>query len=697
MPVSQPSSRFPFGVILYREPAPSSGELYRDLQILQQHGIHLVYFPVNRAVLMPRQGEWRWDAYESWLNKARQLSMEMIPVFQFQSLSREWSNILGHPLDAWEPFAQFAGKVVERWSAWDEIPAWGVDIPDFRQTEAVGDFSPSARAVEAFKHWLQQQYGDVTALNEHWKTAYTAWEEIHPERWSPQDVPQQVAWRAFLENLRLKWFEQVSQIIRSADVRQRPVHALSLEPEGDAGRFTVPADLRGGSCFPSRQAVHDWDDAAKHPEERIRQKETVLAEMLSVAYAGDRARGLDNPSSSFRVVPLQSGPEHSLWQLGSSPSPEELRRWVLTALSTGAAGIGFSGVRPGLNPLQRGFALLESEGDSSPRLREVSALAKALQPHAELFTQGRLADVQVGIVLDDVNRRVCETLSGIGDHYHYSVRGWHRLLWEEGFPVDFVPAEAVDEVLAERYRALILPLPLALENETARRLSAYVSAGGNLVSEVGTGMLTEDGWAVPGEFSPLLRYLFGVRVVNQRLVEEPDETPRWSMPEHGRREKDEAGYLEGRGPMEGLRVRASVWVQQFENQGSQPVFWYRGRPAGAFRVGVRGQAWLIGTVVGHSAFAHIDPEARLFVRRLLEWFGVHPQRVGDALLRRRILDDREAWFLTNPTRETITIQISMSDRQVDDLLHFPLERSEEKLTLTLSPDEVRVIVMHSGK
>ncbi|MEJ5312925.1 MAG: beta-galactosidase trimerization domain-containing protein [Anaerolinea sp.] len=697
MPVSQPSSRFPLGVVLYREPMPLSGELDRDLQILHQQGIHLVYFPVNCAILSPREEDWRWEVYESWLNKARQLSMDLLPVFQVSSLSGWWMTASGHISDPVESFAQFVGRVVERWSTWDEIAGWGVDVPDFRQTEAVMDVLPSARAVEAFSRWLQKQYGDLNALNERWKTAYTAWEEIRPEYWRPQDVPQRVAWQAFLENWRLEWFHRLTQTVHSADARQRPVHVLSLDLPGQFPHPGVPADLPGVSCFPSRQAVHRWDDAAAHPEECVRQRGTALAGMLSVAYAGDRARSWETDLCSFRVVPLQAGPEQTLWQEGSSPSPEELRRWVLTALSAGASGVGLSGVRPGLNPLERGFALLESEGDSSPRMREVASLGKALQSQAELFMQGRLADVQVGIVLDDINRRVCETLPGLGEHYHYSVRGWHRLLWEEGFPMDFVPAEAVDEALAERYRALILPLPLALENESARRLSAYVSAGGNLVSEVGTGMLTEDGWAVPGEFSPLLRYLFGVRVVNQRLVDEPDESPRWSPLEHHWRERDEAGYLEGRGPMEGLRVRASVWVQQIENQGSQPVFWYRGRPAGAFRVGVRGQAWLIGTAVGHSAFAHIEPEARLFVRRLLGWFGVRPQRVGDLLLRRRVLGNQEAWFLTNPTSETVTVQVSVPARQVEDLLHFPMERSQEQLTLTLSPYEVRVIVMNSGQ
>jgi predicted metalloenzyme YecM len=71
--------------------------------------------------------------------------------------------------------------------------------------------------------------------------------------------------------------------------------------------------------------------------------------------------------------------------------------------------------------------------------------------------------------------------------------------------------------------------------------------------------------------------------------------------------------------------------------------------------------------------------------------------VGDLLLRRRVLGNQEAWFLTNPTSETVTVQVSVPARQVEDLLHFPVERSQEQLTLTLSPYEVRAIVMNSGQ
>ncbi|BAJ62836.1 beta-galactosidase [Anaerolinea thermophila] len=684
MSMIEPSTRFPFGVVLYREPAPSPNELQRDIQILRQQGIRLVGFPVNWAILQPAQGDWQWDVYESWLEHARQLGMEILPVFQSQHVPAWVSHPAYHP-ESFEAWLGFVRGVVERWGAWTEVAVWGVDWS--------GVTHDTSSLLQSFAQWLEDHFGSLSTLNGRWKTAFSHWEDIQPEKWRPEDVPQQVAWHAFLEDLQTEQMNHLVKEIRLADPRGRAVGSFLLEGKGRE----VPADFPGVSCFPTRQAVHPWDDAAAHPEKHIRQKETVLARMLSVAFVGDHSRRLGENEQGFWLAPLQAGAEQTLWQAEEPLSPEELRRWVLTALSTGAAGVLFSGVRPGMNPYGRGFSLLESEGESSPRLREAALLAKALEPYADLFTQGHLADVQVGIVLDDLNRRVCESLPGMGEHYHYSVRGWHRLLWEEGFPMDFVPASLVDESLAERYRALVLPFPLALEDETARRLSAYVSAGGNLVSEVGAGMLNEDGWAVSGEFSPLLRYLFGVRVVNQRLIGEPEESPRWSIAGKRQGGADEPGYLEGRGPMEGLRVRANWLIQQYENQGSQPVFWYRGRPAGSFRVGVRGQAWLIGTVVGHSAFAHVELESRLFVHRLMEWFGVHPQRIGNVLVRSRVSGNREAWFLTNPTAETVTAQISLPGQWGEDLLGLPLEWREGKALLTLKPFEVRVILANSDK
>ena len=108
-----------------------------------------------------------------------------------------------------------------------------------------------------------------------------------------------------------------------------------------------------------------------------------------------------------------------------------------------------------------------------------------------------------------------------------------------------------------------------------------------------------------------------------------------------------------------------------------------------------GTAILLGTFAGLCATAHTHPASDRFVERLLTTAGVHPDRCGRLLRRRRVLGDREAWFLINPADRDVSETVSLGGFSgardlLGDALTAPAEGS---VTVTVAAAAIRCLVL----
>jgi len=82
---------------------------------------------------------------------------------------------------------------------------------------------------------------------------------------------------------------------------------------------------------------------------------------------------------------------------------------------------------------------------------------------------------------------------------------------------------------------------------------------------------------------------------------------------------------------------------------------------------------------------------------LLNGFGVVPLHTGRLLLRKRVIDNKEAWLFTNPTGKDITEIIDVGSWfSIEDLMEGEVEISEGFVHLTVKGLNVRVLIV-SGK
>ena len=722
---------FPLGTHLCREPMPPMDEMQRDMENLRRHGFNLIKLQEHWAIDEPSSGECDFSRYEELIEHAATLDLgvylgltcEQAPAWVWRKhpgcrmVGRNGLPIIfeaqttlpsdgkpgpcfDHP-GARADMVRFLQELVGTlgrhenvvvWNTWQEVGYWAEGL--------VGQgvcFCPHTLA--SFRKWLRQEHGDLDVLNRTWNTRYGTWEDIQPDRGTRmQPHAVNTAWNYFMDNVQLANVLRVrAEAIRAADPLGRPVFAHKGGPLIGAGQDWTYArcqDFMGSSCYPAWSPFQGWDDQPDMSEEATRRHAALLAEMWMVALQYDYIRSCNPTGAPVWAAEFQGGPVSTGLHKGRVPSGADLRRWMLTAVASGISALSFWVTRAEIMAGEtNGFSLLDSLGDTTPRYEEAARVGQALGAHPEIFGQPTAGAAEVAIVVDERNYQLTRMVDS-ANHMTYSVRGWHRLLWEAGVPLDFIEAGHLDEVDLSRYKAIVWPFPLSVAEETVQRLGAYVAAGGNLIAEACPGRLTREGFATRGELSPAARELFGVSQAGLVMVREPEKTQRWMPYERTWGEFAPAQCLTGAGPLSGRQVRASFYLETFTCADSEPVLRTDEAVAGTVRQVEKGRAWLLGTLVGHSGTAYRDEHAPGFVRALLAECGVAPAHEGSLLLRKRVAAGGEAWLFTNPLAETVTEKVDVSGWQVvEELGGESLERNGDEVSVTVEGLDVKVLIV----
>jgi len=725
---------FPLGSHLCREPMPDMSELKRDMENLKRHGFNLVKLQEHWAIDEPVEGRHDFSRYEELIEHAAGLDMgvylgmtcEQAPAWLWRKhpdcrmVGRDGTPIayeaaatlpadgkpgpcFDHP-GAMDDQVRFITELVRTlgrfenivvWNTWQEIGYWGQGI--------VGqDVCFCENTLAHFRRWLNEQYRELDELNKAWNTRYGEWVDISPSRSAGARQPSAVdiAWQYFMDNVQIAHVLRArAKAVRDADPLQRPVFAHKGAPViGSEQDWTYARcqDFLGTSRYPAWGAFQKWDDRPPSERQDEYRHAALLAEMVSSVGLGlDYLRGAHPEGSQVWAAEFQGGPVSTYLHKGRVPSPADMRRWMLTAVASGVTGISFWVTRAEIAAAEmNGFSLLDSVGDTAARFEEVARIGAALNVHADLLGEPSLPRSDVAILIDEANYQFCGALREGAGHLPYSVRGWYRMLWEAGIPVDFIGASHLNEDAIGAYTAVILPFPILVSETLAGRLVDYVQGGGNLISEACPGRINEHGFCNRGELSPILAGMFHVKHESLTMVREPDGGNRWMPEERTWGEYLEPAMLAGAGVLAGHSLRASLYVETYIPEGSEPLLTYGDCIAGTVARSGGGRAVLLGTIVGHSGNAYRDAATHAAVRVLLAEYGVAPAHQGRLLLRRRVAPTKQAWLFTNPTEHEITEDVDVGGwEKVTDLLGGPVQREGDAVSLTVPPLDVRVLIV----
>jgi beta-galactosidase len=726
---------FPFGTHVYREPHLPLEQFRHDFPILKRLGFTMVKIQEVWAYDERREGEIDLSNVTQVVSDARQnglrvyfgVTMENAPAW----LWKKWPDATmvyetgqphndpvqyvvpadGKPGPCWhhpgarqaavrfiEGVGREVGKFdnVEAWNVWQETGYWPM-----RPGYPLG-VCYCAYTLSEFRRWLRSRYKSLKGLNEAWKCGYGDWEEVQPPRFHPQ-VPPIIDFRYFMNDVHLsnvlKW---KGDAFRRSDPLHRPILAHVAGPTLGGARewqFAKELDVLGSSCYPGWTALEKWDADSPAPGKPISQYVGTSHELWEgVLMKFDYIRSA-TPHGECWTAELQSGPIiEGLNRHQRIPDRADIRRWVLGCLAGGVRGICFWNHRPEIFWQEGyGFGLLDWGSDSSPRAEEAGRLSKAINENIELFTHGQHPDPEVGLVMNEDLLNFTEAdPSSARKHYVYTIRGIYKSLWTEGFSVRFIEAGAIPST-PEKTKFLILPFPVALSGRVITALKNYVRNGGTVLAEACPGRFTNYGMgAKRGYMAPGAQDLFGVRQKRVAMIREPENGAKWVGTATSWGDTVEFHHLVGRGECAQLRVFPAYYLQTFAPSTATPVLTYDDDYAGCVNTYGKGRACLIGTLLGHGEIAYNDPHNRQFLAALLTQAGIKPDQVGKLNRRRRVYQNKTAWFLINPTDSAVEETIPITGHKtVHDLLGEPLPGTSEGVQVTVEPVGIRCLIFES--
>jgi len=724
---------FPFGTHFYREPSRPLEELMRDMRTVKRLGFNMLKLQESWSIDEKREGAIDLDKVETLVEEAERLglyiyfgvTMEQAPawlwrkypdcrmVYSTGEKHEDPTQYLlpadGKPGPCWdhpgarEAGARFIGELAHRighhdnvlvWNIWQEIGFWPM-----RSIPSSLGFCYCPHTLDRFREWLREKYRDLDALNSAWRTGFGDWEEVEPPRTFPM-VSSFIDWRYFMDDIYLtRALQWKAQAFRENDPRKRPIFSHVSSPTVGSGaewRWAAQGDVFGSSSYPAWSPFHRWDADFPVPGKPVSLEASLLREVLYVAMNFDHVRCASGPTRQCWAAEFQGGPVSTSLQKGRVPSPEDIRRWVLTALSSGIQGLSFWNHRAEIFWLEAyGFGLLDARGDTSRRAEEAGRLAQAVNSHPDLFHRGTVPQAQVAILINEHLWHFAQaTGNEAASHLSFTIRGIYKTLWEAGIWVDFVETSETTLEELSKYKVLIMPFPLAMSDDVFDLVEKYVISGGTVLSEACPGRYDRFGFTRPTELAVGAEELFGVEHGSVHLCHEPKYPPRWTPLERSYGEILSTTRFNGTGPLKGHSVLPSLYVETFKAKGSTPILLCGDKVVGVANSFGQGQAFLVGTFLGHACSAFEDAATEAFLLFLLGRAGVEPELRGKLPRRRRVREDREAWFLFNMTPEPVDGKVEVKGfSSVEDLLNGALKITRGTAAVKVDPFAVRCLVM----
>jgi beta-galactosidase len=397
-----------------------------------------------------------------------------------------------HP--GWRALAR---RITERVAAdlgrLDGVVAWQLDN-EYGCHDTARSYGPHAE--RAFRVWLAERYGSITALNTAWGTAF----------WSQE-------------------YQDFSQVCLP---RETPT---SLDGEGqhpglvlDFARFSSDVQVRFArehaalvrAASPGRTITHNvmgtWANEVDY---------LALAAELDVVgfdwYPHFGARGTAKPEGNLANDFMRSCKRQPYWVLeqtaGSGgwgtiqpqPMPGQIALWAWQSVSRGADLISFFNWRTcRWGREQYWHGVLDHHGHPGRRYHEIAAFSKEFAQVAPVLAGSEVV-ATAAILMDYDSRWACETQrhTAAGLKLVDHADRWHVALDQHGVTADVLHPRSD----LARYAIAIAPCPHVTDAATAAHLEAWVRAGGILIIGLRAGVkdlanaVTED--RLPGVFRAL--------------------------------------------------------------------------------------------------------------------------------------------------------------------------------------------------
>ena len=710
---------FLFGAHVYRVPPSPLADVFADLATMKKLGMNLVNIQESWSWDNPREGQYDFadmialveEAGRLGLGCSINLTMEQMPKWVWdkypdcrlldaadQPHNDPTQYLLpsdGKPGPCWNHAGvrhaaeTFLQELVRRldgyeqllyWNVWQEIGLWPAR-PGATRVQANLGFNPVTLA--RFRDWLRQKFGSLDKLNEVWRTRFDSWDSVEPPRMFTA-VPSYVDWKRFTgEGYLTDVVRWRAAVIRQAQRTARPIAFHTSAPYfGSTVEFhwANQADWYGTSYYPTVQMPGRWENSLA---------DGLVHEQWASLFHLGFSRCATGCERRFIVAEAACGRYNSQLEVRAEVTPDDLRRWLLLQVAAGATATNLWNTRPEhFWQEAQGQGFLDGAGRPTPRAASVAEFGRAIGRHGQLLARAQRPVSPVALAVDE---DLCRIADGM-DCEHMVIaplRCCYRLVFEYGVDADFVDINRIDDAGLAAHRAVVLPFPFAMAEQTIAKLRRYVEQGGTLLSGPTPARFSAYGWADRAYMSPAAQELFGVRHSALAAVGEINEQHRWSLWPLRAGDLLPAQQLTGAGELAGLSVQAALYVQTLEPISATPILQtVAGAVTGVTHRLGKGTAHLFGTLFGFAAAFENCAGTRAAIHRLLTTAGLQPDTQGPILRLTRHFESHALWSLLNRGTTPAAWRL---DTAAEELVTG--ERFEADRQLVIAPGEVRVMVL----
>jgi beta-galactosidase len=473
----------------------------------------------------------------------------------------------------------------------------------------------------AFQDWLRAKYKTLEELNRAWGThfwnhIYGDWAEIPISVRSDFDNPSlYLDWKRFCSDSAVRFQHEQVKILRQCCPEQFITHNL-MGLASSVNYFDLGRDLDFVS----------WDNYPVRGEPN-------LPTNNDCALAADVMRGVRR--QNFWIMETSAGPLG--WGvMQRNLRPGELRKVALHQVAHGADGIVWFRWRTcTAGREQYWHGLLGHDGKAGRRYDEAAATAKELHRLWPLLA-GTTVKTGVAMIYDYDSIWAFETQPAYEANKRYAdaLLRFHVPLQKLGVNADVIGADGDFSA----YKVIIAPHLYVLPEAVAKRLEAFVKAGGVLVTDVRTGVKDETG-LIPMETPPCaLAKVLGI-----------------AIPEYESIAKDYP--MVGEGALEGTFTATGFadWIVPAKatvlaRHGAWHSREYAAATVNAFG---KGAAYHVGAVVKEESFYRLLLQE--VCRRAGVTTGIEPPEGVEAVVREG--GDRRLLFLVNHTEQPVSVNV----------------------------------------
>ena len=362
------------------------------------------------------------------------------------------------------------------WDSWNEL-RW--------DTNADGLVCYCDHTINAFREWLKEKYGSLDGLNEAWQRRYSNFEDVYPGKVVGRPFTEMMEFQAFLQWKHAQHLKFRYETIRSID----KTHIISAHgpcPTFYSDWGPMVKYPTGGVTQPAIHRGSDWDMS-----EMVDIYGTSIFpvwqynDMIEFGVKIECTRSA-TAQKKFWLSELQGG-GGGVWGGLEKFLPvraKEQQLWLWSSLSRGAKAVNFWCWRDEVFGNESSCCgLIGMDGYAKERLDLMKKSADLINRYNKLLEeyQPDSYEEQVGVYFDAdiVNLEWAGT--GEARRAFESILGYLVALETIQCRYTVIESNRLDSI--DKLKVCILPLPLIIKPEVAKRLLDFVEKGGTLIIE----------------------------------------------------------------------------------------------------------------------------------------------------------------------------------------------------------------------